>query len=143
MLVHVSTHLISKILETKNITEVKEWLQCTANDFWHYHYHFHVQSKFKMKRLGESTINSIIINTIVPALFAYGLYHNNEEHKNKALQWLDQLEPETNSITSGFHALSISSKTAFDSQALIELKNEYCTKKRCLECSVGNAILKT
>jgi hypothetical protein len=143
MLIHSSTHLFSKMLETKNITEVKEWLQCTANDFWHYHYHFHVQSKFKKKRLGESTISSIIINTIVPGLFAYGLYHNNEEHKNKALQWLEQLESETNSVISGFHALSINSKTAFDSQALIELKNEYCAKKRCLECSVGNAILKT
>ena len=93
--------------------------------------------------MGEDIIDSIVINTIVPALFAYGLYHKNEEQKIKAIQWLEQLESENKSIISGFGALSVKSKTAFDSQGLIELKNEYCTKKRCLECSVGNAILKT
>jgi hypothetical protein len=143
MLIHSSIHLFSKLLEAKNIADVKEWMHCTANDFWHYHYHFHVQSQFKKKKLGKSTVNSIIINTIVPALFAYGLYHKNEEQKTKVLQWLEQIDSESNSIISGFLSLSIKSKNAFDSQALIELKNEYCTKKRCLECSVGNAILKT
>jgi hypothetical protein len=142
MLIHSSTHLFSKILDTKKINDVKEWLQCTANDFWHYHYHFNVQSDFRKKRLGKSTINSIIINTVVPALFAYGLYHSNEGQKTKAIQWLEKIDSENNAIISGFHALTIKSKTAFDSQALIELKNEYCTKKRCLECSVGNTILK-
>jgi hypothetical protein len=58
------------------------------------------------------------------------------------VNWLEQINTENNSILSGFAQLSITSKTAYDSQALIELKNEYCIKKRCLECSVGNAILK-
>ena len=142
MLVHSSAHLFSKILEAKNIADVKEWLECTANDFWHYHYHFRVESRFKKKKMGTSMIDSIVINTMVPALFSYGLYHNKEEQKTKAIQWLEQIGSENNSIISAFDTLFIKSKTAFDSQALIELKNEYCTKKRCLECSVGNAILK-
>jgi hypothetical protein len=87
-------------------------------------------------------VASIIINTIVPCLFAYGIYHNNEHQKTKALRWLEQVETEKNSILSEFAGLTIKSKNAYDSQALIELKNEYCIKKRCLECSVGNTILK-
>ena len=142
MLISSSSHLFSKILETENVEEVKKWLTCTANDYWHYHYHFHLQSNFKKKALGSSMIDSIIINTIVPSLFAYGLYHESEPHKAKVLRWLEQISTENNSILSGFALLSVKSNSAYDSQALIELRNEYCTKKRCLECSVGNAILK-
>lgn len=142
MLISSSSHLFSKILETENVEEVKKWLTCTANDYWHYHYHFHLQSNFKKKALGTSMIDSIIINTIVPSLFAYSVYHKSEPHKAKALRWLEQISTENNSILSGFALLSVKSNSAYDSQALIELRNEYCTKKRCLECSVGNAILK-
>lgn len=142
MLISQSSHLFSKILETENLGDVKRWLTCTANDFWHYHYHFQMESNFKKKTLGKAMISSIIINTIVPSLFAYGLYHNNEQQKVKAIKWLEQLESENNAILAGFAGLSVESKTAFDSQALIELKNEYCIKKRCLECSVGNAIIR-
>ena len=87
-------------------------------------------------------IDNIMINTIIPMLFAYGNYHDEEKYKQKALRWLEETPPEYNSITKGFQQLNIGNKNAFDSQALIELKNEYCDKKRCLECSVGNAILK-
>jgi len=59
------------------------------------------------------------------------------------LQWLEETSAEKNNITKGFQKLDIENKSAFDSQSLIELKNEYCNKKRCLECGVGNAILKS
>ena len=142
MLISQSTHLFSKVVETDNVRDIEGWLKCTANDFWHYHYHFHLQSNFKKKELGKAMIATIIINTIIPSLFAHGLYYNNEQQKRKAINWLEQINTENNSILSGFAQLSVISKTAYDSQALIELKNEYCIKKRCLECSVGNAILK-
>jgi len=87
-------------------------------------------------------INNIIINTIAPVLFAYGNYHDESKYKEKALKWLEKTAAESNSITKGFQQLKIENKNAFDSQALIELKNEYCSKKRCLDCAVGNAILK-
>lgn len=87
-------------------------------------------------------IYNIIINTVCPVLFAYGNYHDENKFKEKALKWLEQTSAEKNNITKGFQLLGIENKTAFDSQGLIELKNEYCNKKRCLECGVGNAILK-
>ena len=87
--------------------------------------------------------DNVMINTIVPMLFAYGSYHNQEKYKQKALRWLEETSAENNTISKGFQKLSIENKNAFDSQALLELKNEYCDKKRCLDCSIGNAILKS
>jgi len=86
--------------------------------------------------------DNIIINTIVPMLFAFGNYHHEEGYKQKALSWLEETPAENNSITKGFLQLGIENKNAFDSQALLELKKEYCDRKRCLDCSVGNSILK-
>src|SRR2546428_476470 len=97
----------------------------------------------KKKRLGAVMIDNIIINTISPVLFAYGNYHGENKYKDKALQWLEETRAEINSVTKGFHQLNIENKNAYDSQSLIQLKNEYCDKKRCLDCSVGYAILKT
>ena len=87
-------------------------------------------------------IDSLIINTIVPVLFTYGKYHNNNTCREKALHWLEETAPEKNAVTKGFARAGIETANASDSQALIELRNEYCNKKRCLDCAVGNAILK-
>jgi uncharacterized protein DUF2851 len=119
------------------------WFDVTANDYWHYHYRFDEYSDFKKKSLGTTMIDNIIINTITPILYAYGHYLDQQKYKDKALNWLEYISAENNSITRGFEKLGIENKNAWDSQALIQLKNEYCTKKRCLDCFVGNAILKS
>ena len=142
ILIRDSAHLFSKIKDADSLKEVKKWFDVTANDYWHYHYMFDEISLFKKKRLGESMIDNIIINTVVPVLFAYGIYHSEQKYKDRALKWLEEVSEETNSITGGFHRCGIENQNAFDSQALIELKNEYCDRRRCLECGVGNAILK-
>ena len=143
MLIHESMHLFSKIKEANSIQDVKNWMDITANDYWHYHYRFDESSVYKQKNLGTAMIDNIIINTIVPVLFAYGNYHDENRYKQKALDWLELIEAETNSITRGFHKLGITCRTAFDSQALIELKTQYCDCKRCLECAVGNFLLRS
>jgi hypothetical protein len=143
MLISNSAHLFSLIREAENVKEVQAWFNVTANDYWHYHYHTNESSSFKKKTIGISMINNIIINTVVPMLFAYGNYHHEQKYKDKALQWLEQTEAEINSITKGFMMLNQENKAAYDSQALIELKNEYCDKKRCLDCAAGNYLLKS
>jgi hypothetical protein len=140
-LVHESVHLFSKIKDEDSLKDVKQWLDVTANDYWHYHYRFGEPSGFKEKKLGSTMIDNIIINTVVPVLFAYGNYYGEQKYKDKALQWLGESASENNSITRGFHMIGIENQNAYDSQALIELKNEYCDKKRCLDCSAGNSIL--
>jgi hypothetical protein len=143
MLVNKSQHLFSAIRECRSIKVIANLLEVTANDYWHYHYIFDESSAFKMKKLGEQMTNNILINTIVPLLFAYGHYNQEAKFKNKALQWLEEIKAEKNSITHGFMSLHVENKTAFDSQAMIQLKNEYCNKRRCLDCAVGNKLLRS
>ncbi len=142
MLIHNSVHLFSAVRETEDIQTVKKLLDVTANAYWHYHYIPDEESAYKEKRLGTQMADNILINTIIPIIYTYGSLLKDESLKEKALRWLEQLAAEKNVITAGFAQLRIDNKTAFDSQALIQLKNNYCNKKRCLECSVGNRILK-
>ena len=142
MLVHNANHLFAKIKAAVSLKDIRKWLDVTANDYWHYHYRFDEVSAYKMKNLGVSMINNIIINTVSPVLFAYGNYHGENRYKEMSIQWLEETVAEKNVISSGFQKLGIKNKTAFDSQALVEQKNEYCNKSRCLECSIGIELIK-
>ncbi|HEX6191687.1 MAG TPA: DUF2851 family protein, partial [Chitinophagaceae bacterium] len=142
MLIYASAQLFSKIRDANSVEEVKALLDITANDYWHYHYKFDELSVFKKKTMGSAMINNVIINTIVPVLFTYGHYHGENAYKQKALQWLEKIDAESNSVTKGFNNLEITCRSAFDSQALLELKSNYCDKKRCLDCGIGNILLK-
>jgi hypothetical protein len=142
MLIHTSAHLFSRIKEMATLKEVKECFNITANDYWHYHYRLDKPSGFKKKNLGTAMIDNIIINTICPVLFAYGCYHKEEQYKDKALQWLRGTVAETSSITRGFRQMGVAMEDAADTQALLELKQAYCDQRKCLDCSIGNVILK-
>jgi hypothetical protein len=141
-LLYRSSHLFAFIKETEQLSEIRKWLSVTASEFWDKHYTFQKTSVCRPKKLGNQMIDTLIINTVVPVLFAYGLLHNEEQYKNRALNWLDELEPEMNAITNGYTELGIVNKSAFDSQALLELKSHYCDPKKCLDCALGNALLK-
>lgn len=143
VLIHQSLHLFSAIKEATSVKEIEKLLSVTANDYWHYHYSFDETSTFNKKTLGRQMIENILINTVIPVLYAYGHLHSNEIYTNKALRWLEQITAEQNIITRGFTSLQVSNKHAYDSQALIQLKNEYCNYKQCLQCAVGNWLLKT
>jgi Protein of unknown function (DUF2851) len=143
MLVQQSHHLFSFIKEAGSVKEVQELFNVTANDYWHYHYTFDETTGFKPKNLGAQMVQNILINTIIPILYAYGHLNANDNCKTKALLWAEQVSAEKNSITKGFQLLGIENKSAFDSQALIQLKNEYCNYKLCLQCAVGNQVLKS
>jgi len=143
MLIYNSAHLFSKILEAEKVEEIKKLFSITANDYWHYHYTIDEPSGFRQKSIGKQMTDNVIINTVVPVLFAYGLYHKEEKYKSKATNWLEDVSAEANTITKGFEALKLSNKKAYDSQAFIELKTQYCDYKFCLQCAVGNALLKS
>ncbi|MGI8635179.1 MAG: DUF2851 family protein [Segetibacter sp.] len=142
MLINQSSHLFSKVRETESVDTVKELLNVTANDYWHYHYLIDEPGEFHPKQLGKQMTDNIVINTVVPVLFAFGLYHSDVVVKDKALEWLAQLNAEKNTITTRWTSFKVTNNSALESQGLIELKNNYCDQRRCLECSVGNAILK-
>jgi hypothetical protein len=142
MVVKQVSHLFSKVKESLSVKEVKELLDITCNDYWHYHYLFDEPAAFKPKHLGPQMINSIFINTIIPVLFSYGLYTRDEKCKDKVIRWLGEITAEENTITRVWETSGIGNNNALDSQALIHLTNHYCHPKLCLECAVGNKILK-
>lgn len=143
MLVYQSSHLFSKIKSAKKVNEIFQWFDITANDFWNYHYTLNDEAAYQPKIVGRSFIQHIIINTILPVLFAYGINKDEDAWKDKSLSFLIELAPEQNSITKQWKAHSISNKNALESQALIHLKNNYCNLKKCLDCAVGVKLLKT
>ena len=142
MLVHQSSHLFSKILTQASVKELKQLMDVTANDYWHYHYLPDEISAFKKKKLGAAMVDNILVNTVAPMLFAYGHYQNENKYKDQAIALLEQIAAEKNNITGIFTAAGIPVRSAFASQALIQMKNKYCDQKRCLRCAVGNNILK-
>lgn len=142
MLIVNSVHLFSKIKEQNDVGVVKQLFEVTANDYWHTHYQFDTESEFLEKKLGASTIDNLLINTVIPVLFAYGLHMQDEAIKEKAIKWLMAVKKRTNTITKQWQHQDVAIVSAFDSQALIELTNNYCAQKRCLECAVGNRIFK-
>ena len=121
---------------------VKDLFIVTAGEYWDTHYLFDTPSKFSKKTTGTGLVESIIINTVAPLLFYYGLYHGDADYKDKAITWLEETAAEVNTIISGFRQLGIIAQNAFESQALIELKSRYCDQKRCLDCAVGYHLLR-
>lgn len=143
MLIHTSQALFSKVREATTLKEVHSLFDVTANDYWSYHFKPGVPAEFQPKHLGQQTIDLLIINAIAPVLFAYGKIMGEEWQVTKALQWLQQTPAEKNNITQVYKLAGIGVANAYDSQALIHLKKDYCDPIRCLECAVGNHILKS
>ncbi|MCH8330611.1 MAG: DUF2851 family protein, partial [Bacteroidetes bacterium] len=100
-------------------------------------------SNKRSKTPGEQTINNILMNTVVPFIFSYGLLNGKQELQDKAIQFMEELPAENNSIIKGWRSLGIKAQHAYDSQALIQLKTGYCDQYKCLQCSIGNEIIKT
>jgi hypothetical protein len=142
ILINQSSHLFSTIMEMDSCKELRKLLDITANDYWHYHYQPDELSIFKPKKLGKQMIDNIITNTLVPIVFAYGHTQAKASYKEKSLRWLSETKAEVNNITQKFADLGVVSKTAFDSQFILELREVYCEKRRCLDCAVGNWLLK-
>ena len=141
-LIYQSSHLFSKIIEAEKYTDIHKLMNAEVSDYWLTHYTFDKSSTKKSKALGTDAIHTIIINTIVPFLFVYGKANNDEKYTERALKFLEQTTGESNSIIAGWKQLEMSVKTAYSTQALLQLKNEYCNKKKCLNCPIGNYLLK-
>jgi hypothetical protein len=115
--------------------------QVSASPYWQNHYQFDHVSKTRNKSLSKSFVDLIIINTIVPIQFAYAKSQAKENIEDGILL-LEGIKAEQNSTIQKFQAIGISAESAFASQSLLQLRNEYCSKSRCLECDVGIELLK-
>jgi hypothetical protein len=142
MLIHEQQNIFSKIIAASSYEELKRILTVKQPEYWRQHYQFAKKSKTEISALGEMSIDMIIINTIVPLLVAYGKLKDEQYFVDHALTMLQHVPTETNTITRQWASLGIKSKTAFDSQALLELHHHFCLHHRCLECTIGASLLK-
>jgi len=136
-----SESLFSKVLEMDSLDDIRGLFDTSASVYWDTHFDFSKFSQRKTKKMGRSTLDIIIINAIVPMIFAYGEYNNMYKFKEKAVDLLESIKAEHNFITKKWEGKGVRLASAADSQALIQLNSEYCDKKRCLHCEIGNKIM--
>ena len=141
-LLQKSDNLFSKIIENPSIEYLRDLFYVEVSDFWNTHYNFSQQSKRTSKHLTKTTLDSIIINTIVPFLFAYGQMQGRETLCNHAIDLLNNLPAEKNKIIENFNNLNFTTLSAADTQALLQLKTCYCDTKKCFRCRFYHEITK-
>tara|TARA_R110002050_G_scaffold81892_2_gene175334 strand:- start:4192 stop:5469 length:1278 start_codon:yes stop_codon:yes gene_type:complete len=139
-LYHSHQNLFSKVIELTTIKEFYSLFSVSASIFWENHYTFSNVSKVSKKIVTKSFIDLILINTIIPIKFSYALY-NGKQIEDDIVKLIQEITSEKNSIVEKFDTLKPVSKSALQSQALIQLKNEYCSKNKCLQCAIGSEIL--
>ena len=138
-----SIHLFSKVLEIRSVSGLRElFTGINVNRYWDDRYVFDKPAAPSPKNMGESSVNILLLNTFALFLFSYGKYNQQQHYIDRCLKLLEELPAERNSIIEDFSALGVKASTAFETQALLELRNNFCNFKRCLQCSVGNKILK-
>jgi len=134
--------LFSRIIEAETLEDVKAILAVGTSEYWETHYHFSKPSPRRVKVLGKGGLDLIVINTIVPFLYAYGLHKSDERLCTRASDFLEETTAENNYITRLWDGAGLPVKSAADSQALIQLQKEYCDVKKCLHCRFGFEYLK-
>lgn len=133
---------LRSLIECARLDDVRDMLRTGVSPYWQTHYTFGSASARNDKHLSPASINLLVINAAVPMLFAYGRYTADDRLCERALTFLDELKAENNHIVRMWRECGLCVTTAGDSQALIQLKNEYCDKRDCLRCRFGYEYLK-
>lgn len=141
-LYHERKTSLSQLVECKTVDDLKRNLSTHVTDYWTTHYTFGSESAHNTKSLSPFSINLLMINTAIPMLFAYGRHTGDEALCDRAFDLLEQLKAEDNHIIRMWKECGLKVQNAGDSQALIQLKNEYCDRKDCLRCRFGYEYLK-
>jgi len=129
-------------VECETVKDLLAALDTQATDYWQTHYVFGSESAKANKNLSPASRRLIIINTVVPILFAYGRHKRDDRLCDRAFDLLEELQAEQNHITRMWKDCGLNVTSAGDSQALIQLKTEYCDRKDCLRCRIGYEYLK-
>ncbi|MDR1678245.1 MAG: DUF2851 family protein [Prevotellaceae bacterium] len=140
-LTHRSTKLFSKIIETPTLEALQKLFRCEPSEYWETHYRFGDESSQKIKQLGDAAIQTILINTVLPFLFCYGQKKQQADLQERVFTLFEQLLPEKNSIIENWQRLGLTTVSAFDTQALLQLKSRYCDDRKCLRCAIGHKVL--
>jgi hypothetical protein len=133
--------LFSRMIASRDATSLRNLFKITPSAYWNTHYHFRCTSTKSDKATGGNFLNIVLINTVAPLMYAYGIRHDDEALQSTAIELLENLPAEVNFITSMFKKAGCRLEHAGDSQALIQLKRMYCEQKKCLYCRIGFRLL--
>ena len=134
-------NLFSLLINCSSINELYQVFNVGASEYWETHYNLDKESSKKKKKLSKSFIDLLVINTIIPLQFAYA-ESLGKEISESLVQLLQTIPPEKNIVIEKFANFGITAESAFETQSLLQLKNNYCSKGRCLQCAVGVHLLK-
>jgi Protein of unknown function (DUF2851) len=134
--------LFRGVLDLKTASEMIAFFRVEAGEYWDHHYRFGEPSVFLKKQTGGQFIENVVFNTVIPFLAAYHQHTGNETEVPGLYRIMEGLNPESNSVISLFTKLGLNARHAADSQALLQLKKNYCDQLRCLDCAIGRSLLK-
>jgi len=136
-------NLFEQLINDDELVTQLRFKEARVSSYWKTHYQADIISNSKKEIDFKFGNDTIVINAIAPFLFVYGQLRGNEVLKEKAIQLLSSIKPEQNSITKNWEKLNVFASSAYDSQALIYLKNQYCDNLKCLECNIGHYFMKS
>ncbi|NSW93374.1 MAG: DUF2851 family protein [Bacteroidales bacterium] len=137
----VAGGLFSRTAETEDIKQLRHLFEVSASPYWDDHYIFGRKSRNLSKKTGSQATDILLINAVIPVIFSYGRMRDRMEISERALSFLENIPPEENRIISEWSEVGIKPESALFSQALIQLRDEYCRKRRCLECRIGSKLI--
>ncbi|CAN5445088.1 DUF2851 family protein [soil metagenome] len=141
-LLHTQKNIFSAILEVTELKQLVKIFTVNPSPYWLRHYQFFKPSRSAVHELGQSSIENLIANTIAPVWVAYGKMMDDQRWIDLALKMLQKLPPEGNRITRAWNDVGLIAQSSFDSQGLIELYNNFCQQKKCLNCSIGASLMR-
>ncbi|MEP1033568.1 DUF2851 family protein [Ekhidna sp.] len=141
-LLHSRPQLFTFLIKTSHIEDIKNKLLVDVGAYWQLHYDFGKARKKTTLKMGENSFQNLLINSVAPILVAYSKFTDEQRYMDRAVEILESVAAESNRITKKWDPLGIKSKSAFDSQALIQLHENYCQRRKCLQCNIGVEILK-
>jgi Protein of unknown function (DUF2851) len=142
MLHYTHEYLLDKIIQTIELSDLVSLFDMGASDYWFHHFRFGLVSEPHLKKLGKDAILHLLINAIIPFLFFFGKSQGLQVLCDKAIYWMENCPPEKNKIIRSFEDIGFYISNAGQSQALLHLKKNYCDYKKCVNCSIGNHLLK-
>ncbi|MBO4564485.1 MAG: DUF2851 family protein [Bacteroidaceae bacterium] len=143
MLYYTNRLNLSRLVEASTIDDLYDLLDITLGDYWQHHYSFaDIEAAQGVKSLSKTTKDLIVINSVVPLLFAYGKYKADENMCQRAISFLEQTKPERNHIIAMWNEAGIECRSASESQAILQLTTRYCDAKDCLHCRFGYEYIK-
>ncbi len=141
-IIHQSPRLFTAFTES-DLAALRQLFKCEVSEYWTTHYRFYKEGEKPEKaskgpsHIGGKSIDVLLINCVIPLLFAYGRQQGDNELEETALDLLTKLKSETNALTEKLSFLPMQQHTAYESQAFIELYQQYCQPRRCLSCQIG------